>query len=288
MTIALQTYIITFLLIASATALNAQAKSDKNMATEIVSMSEESLISDDILNKYDGREIGRAIVKRVQIRETSKSDSTSGYYDFKNSSQIMMVISEAKLSNILYYKKFLNCHQNTSRLDCNGYDVYYPATKMSGLRFPESQKAYEALPHYAYLMLDFNQPKIWRTRLDKMYGNVIAVFKNNIKDQVTFSAGNSWVIRQNVHTLDFKSNAPFPEPDYQREYPVGPSWGHHWEAQIWGLIELEDVDYFMVNCDFFGEASKKALDELRLSGKQVFQCLNDSLNSEIRTGEKLF
>ncbi len=263
------------------------AENTHNRAAEVTALPEGAAISEAMFKKYSQRELGRAIFDRVRARETRTDAPQSGYYDFWKDSKIMMVTGGRALPSILQTGKFRNRHQNDHALETPIWTTYGAESEMAGLKFPDNENGWALLPKYAYLAVDFTKPNMWRTRIDTMYGNIVAVFKDSIKDQVTFSPGNSWVIRRDIHSLAYKTAVPFPEPDYETSYGVHREWGHHWEAQIWGEVTLHDVDYFLINCPRFVKINRTALDNLIKTKKPIHLCINDLQNSEMNKGPRI-
>ncbi len=236
-----------------------------------------------IFDNHDSCSIGRSIVERLKIVRDGPLQSKPAYYDFWKDSDIQLVFHEQNAESILE-KGFLN-----SRQIKNGRALHTSLNlegDFAAMTFPASESVFETLPKYAYLGLIRNHPQIWQTRLDPLYGNVVAVFKNHVKKRTTFTAGNSAIIPTQTHTLSFETTTPFPEPDYSHYARDNSSWGHHFEAQIWGRLLPSDVEYFLVNCPYQGQPiSPDNLARLLNSGTPVYECINDPQNSKIIRGQ---
>lgn len=241
----------------------------------------------ELLKKYDSRTLARGVVDRVRQREYDPNAPEVGYYDFWKDSTIMMVFHERRAHDI-GKNGFRNNSEVTRQNHAIGYDLHDVHEAISGLTFPNIPESWELMPKYAYVQLDYSNPNVWRNRLDVIYGNVVAVFKDHIKDQATFTPGNSWVIREGAHSFAYKTATPFPEPHYELSYGVSASWGHHFETQIWGKLTLDDVDHFLVKCPRFGGISGEGMQGLYRLGKPIFLCENDPANSVMIKGAQIF
>ncbi|MGK5089797.1 hypothetical protein WDW86_19780 [Bdellovibrionota bacterium FG-2] len=246
-----------------------------------------------ILSKYDSKTIARNLVLRLEkLRGDKRSDTSpnGSYYDFCKDTSIKLVFPEKVIEGVIK-SGFLNSHQ--TRRFAGDTNMGVPESKMAGVVMfaPEEfkRRAYEVLPKYAYLSMEKQNPQIWKSRLDRQYGNVVAVMKDEIKDRVTFSAGNSYMIQEGVRPLSYKTPAPFVEPDYER-WPIleNREWGHHWEAQIWGKLGIEDVAYFMVYCPYFCSIPFVRVEALKRANVPIYQCKNDGMNSRVVPGKRLF
>ncbi len=244
--------------------------------------------------EHDSRQIARTLVARLARSRDQTTQESSSYYDFKNGTSIKMLFDQSILGNIIS-KGFLNSHQVPhASMNYNPSDMLNIESREIGMIISgyeahspkQASTLSEVLPKYAYLSMDNPNPRVWKSRLDKRYGDIAVVFKDEIKDRTTFTAGNSWSEAEKAHTLDYKTNHAFPEPDYAylRE---GPVWGHQWEAQIWGALDLSDVSYFMVNCSGNKKITKENLQLLKTTGIPIYKCEVDSDNSRMDRGKKI-
>ena len=280
----------TYSLLIFLTFVNSFALAEKQeLSQQLLSLPSNGTIPDEVYYKNDVNQIALSLVERLKTIRPSKA--SEGYYDFFNNSKIQMLFSSRNIEGILQ-KGFLNSHQTGT-----GAGAYYQNEQkmMSIENFGRDPNTLFNLNlvvcKYAYLGLTKESPKIWRTRLDpNLYGNVVAVFKDSIKKRTTFTPGNSQMIPESARPLDYKTNEPFPEPHYGKGV-----WGHHWEAQIWGRLTVDDVDYFMINCPFLKKAQgwhtenlpAERIEALAKAGKPIFQCENDAQESKMYPGARI-
>jgi hypothetical protein len=233
-------------------------------------------VSKDVFEQNDSRTIGKNLILRTQNEESKDVPAKNPIYDFYNDTSIKMFFPQGYTSSILS-EGFLNAwqthHGNQWVTEDNFIDMTFPR-----FQYQKNTPIDEALkvePKYAYLSMDVERPGIWKTHLDTRYGEVVAVFKNVVKSRTTFTPGNSALrIHEDyrsvvpIHTLSYKTDKNFPEPDTS-----DPVMNTHWEAQIWGELTIDDVDYFMVNCPFNNKTvdpdNLKLLEDTRIP---VYQC----------------
>lgn len=241
----------------------------------------------DALQKYDLDTIGENIVARIERLRDSQSESTEApYYDFRNDTTLTIVFHSRNIESI-QKRGFLNRHQIIDALH-NG--LKEPEYDMAGLKLGiKNEKAsYSLHPKYSYLRMDRNHPDIWATKVDPSYGNVVAILKDEVKDRTTFSAGNSFLIRDGVHALSYKTDQIFPEPNYARTHHQEFPWGHHWEAQIWGTLTFSMVDAFLVNCPKLDSTPEESLAILEKTGIPIYTCVEIPNGSRLYPGELIF
>jgi len=262
---------------------------------ELLALESGATVPADILTRYSAEEIALSLVERLRRTRDRLSNDPTSYYDFRNDTQLQMVFPDAVLEKIVA-NGFLNSHQiNRGKTD----PVYASACmecvelRMLGVTFPSGspelrEKIMAILPKYAYLGMQRPDPAVWNTRHDTRYGNVVAVFKPHVKDRVTFTPGNSYLIPENAHTLDYRTNTPLPEPDYVGQGLTDrPEWGHHWEAQVWGTLTLADVEYFMVDCPKLGASATDRIAALQQTQIPVFKCAQDPTTARMSQGAPL-
>lgn len=267
------------------------------LPVEVLFLPEGGKLSRDVLSRFSTLQLGQAIVAHVQLRRDPVAGAGKPYFDFHANTSITLVFGDEDLDSIRT-KGFLNSAQtkNGDNMDTAFGDVRGVSESIAGIDFSRLRKrdpgAFELFPKYAYLNIDSDPDSIlWKTRIDRRYGNMIAVFDDSVKLQTTFTPGNSYVGGRAAKSLRVQAQTPFREPRYEGSfYGVGQgrAWGHHWEAQVWGALPWSKVKMLLVNCP--GLRSSKpdvlqhALKDLRIP---VHQCKMDDDRSRFIPGPRL-
>lgn len=247
-----------------------------------------------LLKKQTLNYIAQNLVARVSRLFDENEESYD--YDFLKSSEIMMVFHLRHIDGI---KKngFLNSLQvghgeiaTSAKLTFSNQNATVVAQGLLNLNLnknvnSENLTNIKALfPKYAYLQLPSQKEFNWSNRIDFAYGDAVAVFNDDIKSRLTFTPGNSFEMHHSFHSRTLNTRLlkkhGFNEPDYHTN-GYG-EWGHHWEAQIYGILDFEDVKEFLVMCHF-NELSKnqqlELIETLKAANKPIYQCEFDSDNN---------
>jgi hypothetical protein len=149
-------------------------------------------------------------------------------------------------------------------------------------------------PKYAFLAFQRDTNGQQNEHLDRVYGNVVAVFKNEVKDRTTFTpvdslngnfdaSGNLGSGKVPAYTFKYRANAPLskiPDPtDANTDY---------WEAQVWGKLGVRDVSYFLVGCPGDEAIGKDAFESLKSTGVPIYQCAFVDDHSHFEKGDQIF
>jgi hypothetical protein len=235
---------------------------------EIASLSRGGTI-DDVYGKYDPLYIGYSLIQWYRIqRGELEEDLTSANYDFKNDTRVAMAFNFRNIDSIIS-RGFLNQFESGTS---NG--LFRPSTrieredtfltlKLGNLDIPYATTMYKVRPKYSYVLLDKHRPDMGLGRLYTQYGNVFAVFKDMIKQRSTFTPGDSLDIRAtsaDVRTFWYKSKSVL---SLRRVT-------EYWEAQTWGPVTLDDVDYLLVNC--FEPLTQTDINKLKSTKIPVYSC----------------
>jgi len=247
-------------------------------------------VSGNIFEQYDSREIAKNLILRIQNEEAKEPHSSNPIYDFYKDTSIKTFFPQRFLGSILK-EGFLNAwqthHGNQWVLENALIDMTFPHDCCEERPI---QEALEVEPKYGYLSMDVERPGIWKTRLDPTYGEIVAVFKDDIKSRTTFTPGNSAtrIHKEDpniipLHSLSYKMDKLFPEPNTGDDVR-----GHQWEAQIWGALTKDDVAYFMIDCPFIQKKiDPDDLELLKETKIPIYQCGTDADLSRVFPQDKI-
>ncbi len=235
---------------------------------EVLELKNKATIPQAILEQYDTDTIAESLVAWVKNdREKKEKKNATPIYDFKKQSRIVIAFNLKNLESI-QEKCFLNQHQTGTSNAYLGKDRLIQENKMLGLTLGTTEKEKEILPKYAYLFID-GSPMEKDNAIVTDYGGVFAKINDRVKERSTFTSGDSLVIRampKDLMTFDYKL---YKEGQIKRNYTA------YWEAQIWGSLCMDDVDYFLIGCTVkFPEDQIERLK--KVTGKPVYRCIKKS------------
>jgi hypothetical protein len=127
-----------------------------------------------------------------------------------------------------------------------------------------------------------------------MYGNVIAVFKDEVKNRTTFTPVDSLngnyglddrigAGRVQAYTFKYRSNTPLPKTPDPTDDRLD-----YWEAQVWGKLSVRDVSYFLVSCPGDEAIADDAFESLKSTGVPIYQCEFVDDHSHFEKGNQIF
>ena len=222
-------------------------------------------LPDHVIEPYDSRIVAASLVRRLEKEENALAQNPD--YDYYQDSKIQMAFWERLIEPIAN-----GCFKNQHQTHTSGgmYDGYGRASLENRMIRVKLEPSYNDAPanpvdnirpKYAYLGLQKPKPSLI-TRFDPIYGNIIAVFKDEVKDRTTFTPGDSLVVdASETRTLHYRSTIPL---QLQAVY---------WEAQVWGELCVRDVDYFLVNCRNLSDVSTGAIERLKALHKPIYKCM---------------
>jgi len=232
---------------------------------EVMSLPLGAVIPNEVYKKYDSRSIGASIVARLHQLKEVPTDAPLGQpiaYDFYRHSEIHLYFPQSAIRDVLS-SGFLNQHQtyNTSA------GVFDPQRRgsieelMTRLKLVKNYKsgkkeaANAVRPKYA--IFDLNLPQVIgtptvnstefkiRTMDAGFYGDVIAVLKTEVKDRTTWTPTDSFSAPEKVQTLFVRPTEMIAEGVlFKRSI-----YTDYYEAQIWGALDLNDIQEFRIPAD---------------------------------------
>jgi hypothetical protein len=224
---------------------------------EIVELEDGALLPAAKFDKYDTRTLGRAIVQRMHLREQVDETQPATPYPILSKSSIV-IFFPPKVAGPIIEKGFLNQHQCQS--SCG---MFNPAMRanvevgLSRLKFEETYvpdaatPANKLRPKYAYM--NFHEQVPFNTKAPyNYYGGAAAVLKEEVKQRSTWTVGDS--LNNSGFTADLSAilksldsikafQATFFSSGISKH---NISSTYYAEAQIWGELDLRDVQHFLV------------------------------------------
>lgn len=258
---------------------------------EIMNLKIGETVPAGVYKKYSSKQIALTIVYKKFIEDELPGNLkvSRAAYDYFNDTEIQLAFSETIIDSVAA-KGLLNTFQINhncgtyarGRLDSEyKFLGYYLETACP----PEV--SIEVRPKSAYFSLQAGSPDdhplnasgefASKDGLSLGYGNVLAVFNDEMKNRATFTMGDSSSAsnKSAVRTLRFKSE----------KAPGMLAFNNYLEAQVWGPVSLADVHHFIVNCDeqdrrdLWGKPVGKITDEglrkLKQLNLPVFQCVKE-------------
>ncbi len=234
--------------------------------SEIINLKNGAQIPNSVFKKYSSVEIARSIVERLR-----RQGHAPGQIEDQSNFELRMYRSDRRLGHILEYG-FRNVHQTytTSGTDYAEYPQSYMESRLraekglmdltfsSKLKESEKEVLDELLPKSAFVVPhSSSRPPLMIE--SSRYGEVVAVFKDHIKERMTWTMGDSlnlsWEGQLKTHTAADSVNAiEVKRPGYI-------------EAQIWGDLGADDVKEWWIPKG----ASSETLDQLKKMGRPVYE-----------------
>jgi hypothetical protein len=247
---------------------------------EMNKLKEDSPIPANLYLKYPVNMLAKSMVDRIyQLKEKR----ISGIYDYQNKSKIFLAFSSGHLKSILSTGSILNAHQTRHGATFND-DLKIRADledELIGLKLgtPGHYDLSNRLrPKYAYLVME-DFPEYPKTHFNPNYGNIIVKIKDRVKERTTFTIGDSMEEgRRTLHTFKYNGRIEISAPKEKIAY---------WEAQIWGDLNLDDIEYVLVNCQGFPKISKNNVRDLIMAKLDIRFCEISSSLQTVTPGKKI-
>jgi hypothetical protein len=244
--------------------ISLSAASSEMLIPEILDLKPGDTLNEETYLKYNSKLIAISIVQWLRAQKNDSNLEKSNY-DLRKNTRIAMAFDVAYLPEIIK-KGFLNQHETGKSKGL--YNLHKRATQENSLLKLNLEPSYgqygplvnRVRPKYAYLLLD-NQSKdeSFKGDISTQYGDVYAVFTDDVKDRSTFTGGDSLDMEAgfgDVYTFWYESYLTL-----QQQF---------WEVQIWGDLGITDVKYFLVNCH--KPLGKEKLNKLKGTRRPVYDC----------------
>ena len=190
------------------------------------------------------RVLAEAVVARVR-RECDEAGPAAGEAPAAGARLVMMV--PAKVFPAIARFGFLNRHQTgTTGGEDRLAERFEEEQELAMARLPYDLKGRELLPKYAFL--DAPDRGLGRFLLPRRYGEVAVVFKSSTAARATWTYADSLDFSRRDGRADLgPSNPVLPHTlSYRRRAGDRQRCVNYCEAQIWGELRLDDVDYVMI------------------------------------------
>lgn len=191
--------------------------------------------------------VNELAIELVQQLEKLKNGSPIERQAIQNNGKILIAFDESNIISIIKDDNIYNAHYLNN---LNPDDTYASRKESEDAIINKNINCYtnqEKLlrPKYAYFL-----PKSSRLHLSDEYGNIFAMVKDHVKKRSTYTLEDSMDLKNklNAHTFYQKKNLDNSLKSYM-------------EAQIWGLLQLSDIEYLLINCPF----SKKITNHMTIN-----------------------
>ncbi|MFZ4713748.1 MAG: NIF family HAD-type phosphatase [Bacteriovoracaceae bacterium] len=244
---------------------------------QILAMEDGETVDPRVYEDFDSQMIALTINKRIYERRDKKWNTDKPDYNFMDDTRVVMAFNINYLESIK-----TGCFINQHEIGQSGglYDPIYRANLEDGflnIKLESSyssvgKKAHQVRPKYSYLLLDKYRPDMGLTSMYSQYGNVMAKFKEEVKNRSTFTFRDSLNMKAtayDVRTLKFRT---------EKLFTLLAS-GEYYETQIWGKLCLTDVEYLLVNCPKHNALNSTQINALKATGIPVYEC-SGSINNE--------
>lgn len=243
--------------------LSAPNFADDGYIRELLETPSDGVISAEIYGKYDSQTIGRSLVQRLRALENKESLVHEGY-NMGKGTNILVNFSKNSLEEILT-QGFKNIHLTaTSRgtLDrgrrAKNEDQLIGARLEPKYQFGEKNSVHLTRPIYGYLELTSAHvpPNVFIRGSTEQYGSLTAVLKEHIKERSTWTWDDSLARPSRANSFDGL-----------RQPPDGGLTSKYLEAQVWGGVDLRDIQEWRVPPGLPNEQ----LEMLKLTGLPIYQ-----------------
>lgn len=219
--------------------LNLADKLTDHVGTSVTGFKHRGYISPEELRTLSSKEIGERIVERIAAQCDHVRGGATGK-TMGEESDIMMFVPSGVLEGIEQYG-FQNQHVTRTTKGCNCREDRYAAeAELSGLMVGYGPKAKEVLPKYSALSIN-KKGKLDGGGDASNYGDTIFMFKEDVKKRTT------WTIKDSLATAPYRGSRVVNSLGFKDkgDDPMKCEW-LYCEAQIWGGLDLSDVDYVMI------------------------------------------
>lgn len=265
------------------------AERDSNLQEIIRALGDGEEIPEATYSAYSTEEIGRAIVDRVRKREVRLQNNQLGRFrnvNMNSEADLILFFKRHDLESI-YRNGFLNQHETGK--SGGGFD---PARrrlaedKFTGLRLGQTREALKLRPKSAFLNIrqqtDLAEKRIFP---DRMYGEIGAVMRNEIKSRALWISGDSVGFSEIASGLSpsdiewLRNQGTF----FRNKLPVESYDRTYYEAVIYGSLSISDVDYFIVR-------DQETASVLMRLGRPVYLFRETKINGRVvyEKGQRVF
>lgn len=204
-------------------------------------------VAPDEIRALDTRTLAEMLVRRLHRECDLAGASGAEGRPVGDDSEIVMMVPPETISSISKHG-FLNQHETLTTQGVYTIPARFEAEQeLAMLRLPYSHKAKELLPKYALLIA--HRPDFRTFSLPTRYGSVAVVYKKEVMKRATWTYADSsdFHFQAGRFNIGGVANPVLTHTGLYRKKPGDTNkCGNYCEAQIWGKLTFEDVDYLMI------------------------------------------
>ena len=223
-------------------------------------------VSPEEIRVMDTRTLAELLVRRVHEECDLAGTPASAEKAVGDDSEIIMMIPPHVIDSVAKHG-FLNQHATLTSQGVYLIPARFAAEQeLAMARLPYSHKGKELLPKYALLLA--RRPDFGSFPLPTRYGSVAVVFKKEVMKRATWTYADSSDFHFQAGRFR-RGGAANPVLTHTVLYKRKPEdknkCGNYCEAQIWGELTFEDVDYVMIR------GTEPVLPSLLKSGLRLYR-----------------
>lgn len=241
-------------------------------------------ISPDELRASETRVLAEALVRRLHEECDLAGAPAPGEKPAGDDAELVMMIPAGVIASVAEFG-FLNQHETLTTQGVYSIPARFAAEReLAMARLPYSRKGRQLLPKYALFVA--NRADFGSFPLPTRYGGVAVVFKKDVLKRATWTYADTADFRFLAGRFS-RGGAANPVLAHTARYRRKPEdknkCGNYCEAQIWGELTFEDVDYAMI------AGSEPVTSALAGSGLRVYRFTPDAdAPAGFARGELLF
>jgi hypothetical protein len=263
-----------------------------HLVPEILQLRDGQTVPSDDYKKYSSDLIAASLVERMHDWDERAANVAQPSFDYQSGTLLQMKFNDNEVTSILK-SGFLNQHQighsdglyspaRRAQVEDSLIGVHLESQYQPGVENPVNG----VRPKYSFLAFDNDPDGQHYAHFSRDYGNIVAVFKDEIKDRTTFTPVDSLVSVEHLgsvksYTTAYRSAQPI------KKITIAKDFGDYWEAQIWGQLSVGDVSYFLVNCPGDQPVAASSLATLEKTNIPVYQCAFVPDHSHFEKGKLL-
>lgn len=204
-------------------------------------------ISSEEIRSVDTRVLAERLVERIHRDCESTGTEPAENRPVGGGADLLMLVPQEAIASIARHG-FLNQHVTlTTRGFNHTRERFLAEQELAMLRLPYSHLGRKLLPKYA--LLDLKRVDMGTYSLPSRYGGAAVVFKRRVLGRATWTYADSLDFSQKTGRFGQGgwTNPVLPRTTrYRRKSIDRNTCVNYCEAQIWGELTLDDVDYIMV------------------------------------------
>lgn len=238
-------------------------------------------IPKSLFNRLSTEELSLAIVRRVGEDNRRFMDAGSVSYkpiDLQKDTDIILFFKSQDIPNIaeMGFKSVHSTKKNFMSLVTSNLKDYIAGRTdaenvYTSLLIGSSEKSNLIRPKSAFLNIRSNEDLGIKTIDAKLvYGDIGAVLKPEVKTRSTWTAGDSLDI-YGLHENQSPSSLMYQGVFSDKQIAIHPKDQSYYEAQVYGELQIKDVDYFLVK-------HQRQQKELERFGKPIYLIKTEVIN----------